>query len=204
MSSMSDDQSQRSSKRPTEIDFLVTVGAENDITIPEPFADRFGIEPGRALIFVDSGSDDEFTVRVVRPANAGALTGVFGTTEENVAYVRGERASWEALAPKQDLIGEIQEILGLSQAETAAIFSVSQSTIALWRSSGIPKRRLASVERLHDLALLLRKELKPSRIPEIVRTKDGWLGDRTVIEVIQAEGVAPIYGYLARLFEYNP
>jgi bifunctional DNA-binding transcriptional regulator/antitoxin component of YhaV-PrlF toxin-antitoxin module len=201
---MSDDQGQQSSKRLTEIDFVVTVGAENRITIPEPFAGRFGIEPGRALVFVDSGSEDEFTVRVVRPPNAGALTGVFGTTEENVAYVRRERAGWEALEGEQDLIAEIQGILQLSQTEIATIFGVSQSMIASWRASGIPKSRLANVERLHDLALLLRKELKPSRIPELVRKKDAWLGDRTVIEVIQAEGVAPIYDYLARLFKYNP
>jgi bifunctional DNA-binding transcriptional regulator/antitoxin component of YhaV-PrlF toxin-antitoxin module len=200
---MSDDQGQQGSKRPTEIDFLVTVGAENDLTIPEPFAERFGIEAGRALVFIDSGSDDEFTVRVVRPTDAGALTGVFGTTEENVAYVHGERASWEARETKQDLIAEIQEIFGLSQAEIAVLFGVSQSTIESWRASGIPKSRLAGVQRVHDLAQLIYKELKPSRIPEIIRTKDAWLGNRTAIEVIQAEGVASIYGYLARLFEYN-
>jgi len=27
-----------------------------------------------------------------------------------------------------------------------------------------------------------------------------WLGNRTMLEVMRAEGVAPIYGYLARLF----
>jgi bifunctional DNA-binding transcriptional regulator/antitoxin component of YhaV-PrlF toxin-antitoxin module len=201
---MSDDSGQQSSKRPTKIDFLVTVGVDNDVTIPEPFAKQFGIEAGRALIFVDSGSDDEFTVRVVRATYAGALTGVFGTTEESVAYVRGERASWEAPKRRQDLIGEIQEIFGFSEGETAALFDVSQSTIELWRASGIPQGRLASVKRVHDLALLILKELKPSRIPEIIRAKDAWLGDRTVIEVIKAEGVAPIYRYLARLFEYKP
>jgi bifunctional DNA-binding transcriptional regulator/antitoxin component of YhaV-PrlF toxin-antitoxin module len=118
---MPDDQS---STRPTEIDFLVTVGAENRLTIPEPFAERFGIEAGRALVFIDSGNDDEFTVRIVRLTDAGALTGVFGTTEENVAYVRGERATWEALDIRQDLIAEIQETLGLSQTEIASLFAV--------------------------------------------------------------------------------
>lgn len=84
-----------------------------------------------------------------------------------------------------------------------ALFSISQSTIASWRDSGIPEKQLAYVERVHDLAQLLNKELKPGRIPEIVRTRDEWLGNRSLIEVIQAEGVASIYGYLARHFEYN-
>jgi transcriptional regulator with XRE-family HTH domain len=106
-------------------------------------------------------------------------------------------------ANTEDLIGEIREILGLSQAEVAALVGVFQPTIASWPGIGIPESRLASVIRLHDLALLLCKELAPSRIPEIVRTRDAWLGGRTVLEVIQADGVASIYGYLRRLFEYN-
>jgi bifunctional DNA-binding transcriptional regulator/antitoxin component of YhaV-PrlF toxin-antitoxin module len=121
---MSDDQDQQSSKRPTEIDFLVTVGAENVITIPEPFAKRFGIEAGRALVFIDLGSDYEFTIRVVRPTNTGALAGVFGTTKENVDYVRGERDSWEALENNQDLIAEIQAISRLTRAESIALLKL--------------------------------------------------------------------------------
>jgi bifunctional DNA-binding transcriptional regulator/antitoxin component of YhaV-PrlF toxin-antitoxin module len=174
---MSDDHGPQGSNRPPEIDYLVTVGAENGLIIPEPFAERFGIEPGRALVFIDSGSADEFTIRVVRPTYAGALTGVFGTTEENVAYVRGERASWEALDIKQDLVAEIQETLGHADRDRA-LFGVSESTIAFWFASGIPENRLASVERVHDLAQLIYKELKPSRIPEIILTKDAWLGNR--------------------------
>ena len=104
---------------------------------------------------------------------------------------------------RQDPIAEIQEILGLSQTEVASLFCVSQTTIASWRASGIPESRLANVERVHDLAQLLHDELTPSRIPEIIRRKDVWLGNRTVIEVIQAEGVTPIYRYLARLLEHN-
>jgi DNA-binding transcriptional regulator YdaS (Cro superfamily) len=106
----------------------------------------------------------------------------------------------EALAPE---LTETQQILGLSQSELADLFGVRQPSLASWRVGRLPAIRRASVERLHDLALVLRKELKPSRIPEIVRTRDAWLGNRTMLEVIRAEGVAPIYGYLARLFAYG-
>jgi bifunctional DNA-binding transcriptional regulator/antitoxin component of YhaV-PrlF toxin-antitoxin module len=165
---MCDDQGHHGSRRPTEIDCLVIVGAENGLTIPEPFAERFGIEAGRPLIFVDSGSDEEFTVRVVRATYAGALTSVFGTTEENVAYVREERASWDAFDIKKDLIAETQEIFRLSQTEIAAIVGVSESMIASWRASGIPKSQLTNVELLHDLALLFRKEFK------LLRPESDW------------------------------
>ena len=105
-----------------------------------------------------------------------------------------------ALAPE---LAETQAILGLSQSELADLFGVRQPSLASWRTGRLPVVRRASVERLHDLALVLRQELKPSRIPEIVRTPDAWLGNRSMLEVSRAEGVAPIYGYLSRLFAYG-
>jgi hypothetical protein len=42
-----------------------------------------------------------------------------------------------------------------------------------------------------------------SRIPEIVRTPDAWLGGRTMLQTLAQEGVDPIYAYLAPLFNYN-
>jgi AbrB family looped-hinge helix DNA binding protein len=77
------------------LELEATVRSKNQITIPQAVAERHGISPGRKLVIIDTGAEDEFTVRVIRPSYAGALAGVFGTTEENVAYVRGEREGWE-------------------------------------------------------------------------------------------------------------
>ncbi len=97
-------------------------------------------------------------------------------------------------------IAQTQAILGLTQGELAELFGVSQHSLAAWRASGIPASRRPTVERLYELALVLKIELKPSRIPQIVRTRDAWLGDRSMLDVIRDEGVGPIYGYLAHLF----
>jgi bifunctional DNA-binding transcriptional regulator/antitoxin component of YhaV-PrlF toxin-antitoxin module len=75
----------------------MTVEDNNRLPIPEPFAKRFAIEPGIVVIFVDSGRDNEFTVRVMKSSYAGALAGVFGSLEETAAYIEEERASWDAL-----------------------------------------------------------------------------------------------------------
>ncbi len=72
----------------------VTVREKNQVTIPQAFAERHQIEPGQKLVIVDSGIDNEFLVRVVPRSYAGTLAGVFGTLEENVAYVRSERGDW--------------------------------------------------------------------------------------------------------------
>jgi hypothetical protein len=46
-------------------------------------------------VIVDSGNDDEFTVRILPRSYAGRLAGVFGQTmDENVEYVRQEREDW--------------------------------------------------------------------------------------------------------------
>ena len=71
-----------------------------------------------------------------------------------------------------------------------------------WRRHGIPLSRLASVERVADLARLLHNEIIPTRIPQIARTTDEWLGNRTMLQVIADDGPEPIYSYLRRLFAY--
>ena len=76
-------------------EFVVTVGADNTLTIPEPLVARHGIEPGRRFVVVDRGTVDEFTVRVLPRSYAGQLGGYFGsTTVENIEYVRSEREGW--------------------------------------------------------------------------------------------------------------
>jgi len=42
----------------TAREFVVTVGAENTLTIPEPVAARYGLEPGRRFVVVDHGTAD--------------------------------------------------------------------------------------------------------------------------------------------------
>ena len=98
---------------------------------------------------------------------------------------------------------EIRDIFGLTQAEMADLLGRRAQSIAEWETRGIPRDKRASVERLLDLAHLFRKRLIPSRIPEIVRTPDEWLGNRTILETLRTDGVDPIYAYLARLFQYS-
>jgi bifunctional DNA-binding transcriptional regulator/antitoxin component of YhaV-PrlF toxin-antitoxin module len=78
----------------TKLEIEATVRDKNQITIPRLVAERHNIGPGRRIVIVDTGADDEFIVRVLRPTYAGALTGIFGTTEANVAYVQAERETW--------------------------------------------------------------------------------------------------------------
>ena len=100
-------------------------------------------------------------------------------------------------------LDEIREVFGLTRSEMADLLGRRAQSISEWEMRGIPREKRASVERLLDLAQLFRKRVKPSRIPEIVRTPDAWLGDKTILETLRTDGVDPIYAYLGRLFSYS-
>jgi DNA-binding XRE family transcriptional regulator len=98
---------------------------------------------------------------------------------------------------------EIREIFGLTKSEMADLLGRRAQSLIEWETRGVPRDKRASVERLHDLAQLFRRRVIASRIPEIVRTPDAWLGNRTMLETLRADGVDPIYAYLGRLFNYG-
>src|SRR5450631_321432 len=98
---------------------------------------------------------------------------------------------------------EIQEVFGLTKSEMADLLGRRPQSIIEWETRGIPREKRASVERLLDLAHLFRRRVIASRIPEIVRTPDSWLGNRTILETLRVDGVDPIYAYLGRLFNYG-
>ena len=80
---------------------------------------------------------------------------------------------------------------------------VPNRSVLEWEARGIPRDKRATVERLLNLAHVFSNRVIASRIPEIVRTPNAWLGGRTILEILRAEGVDPIYAYLGRLFTHD-
>lgn len=117
-------------------------------------------------------------------------------------YARRMALSRRASHPDDEALSEIRAILGLSEHELADLFGVRRESVIGWRRSGIPETRRASVGRLLDLARVLYRDLKPDRIPEIVRTPDDWLVHGTMLETIRRDGPDAVYTYLRRLFSY--
>ena len=100
------------------------------------------------------------------------------------------------------VLDEIKGVFALSETELADLFGVRRPSLSGWREEGIPPARQATAEQLLDLARVLAREVIASRIPQIVRTPDAWLDNRTILQTIQRDGTAPVYGYLHRLFAY--
>lgn len=100
-------------------------------------------------------------------------------------------------------LDEIRSILKLSEAELADLFGVRRQSLGEWRVKGVPTARRATLGKLRDLARVLSRELLPDHIGEVVRTRDEWLGGRTILQTLTRDGVEPVYGYLHRLFSYT-
>lgn len=100
-------------------------------------------------------------------------------------------------------LDRIRKTFDLSENDLASLLGIQRQSVTGWREHGVPSSRRASVERLSDLASVLQKEVIASRIPQIVRTPDEWLGGRTMLETIRIEGPEAVYGYLTRLFRYD-
>jgi len=68
---------------------------KNQITLPEPIVRALKAAPDDVFVFeADPAEPGVVHARLLPRDFAGSLTGVFGTTEETLAFVRGEREAW--------------------------------------------------------------------------------------------------------------
>lgn len=101
------------------------------------------------------------------------------------------------------LLDQIRSTFALTESELADLLGVRRQSVAEWREFGVPAQRMATLEHVAGLAKVLRNELIPGHVPEIVRRKDGWLGDKSILQTIAHDGVDRVYAYLHRLFTYR-
>lgn len=68
---------------------------KNQLTLPEPIARALDAQSDDILLFeTDPAEPGVVRARRLPRDFAGSLTGTFGTTDETLAFVRGERAGW--------------------------------------------------------------------------------------------------------------
>lgn len=79
--------------RPVGVD--ARLRQKNQLTLPEPVARALDARPDDRLLFeIDPSDPSVVLLRVLPREFAGSMTGVFGTTDETLAFVRGERDAW--------------------------------------------------------------------------------------------------------------
>jgi transcriptional regulator with XRE-family HTH domain len=85
------------------------------------------------------------------------------------------------------LLDPVRELLGLSDAELARLFGVRRQAVSQWRERGIPGARQEKASALASIADLLAHQLKPERIPGIVRRPARAYGGLSMLEMISAD-----------------
>ncbi len=71
--------------------------AKNQLTVPEAIVEALHAELNDTFVW-ETDPDEPGVARVHRVPHdfAGSMTGVFGTTEEVLEFIRGERAAWDS------------------------------------------------------------------------------------------------------------
>ena len=78
------------------ISLEVSLRQKNQLTLPDEIVRQLGLQPvDRLVVEIDEARPGRVELRPIRRSYAGILTGVYGTDEEALEYVRGERASWD-------------------------------------------------------------------------------------------------------------
>jgi bifunctional DNA-binding transcriptional regulator/antitoxin component of YhaV-PrlF toxin-antitoxin module len=80
-------------ERPSEVD--ARLRHKNQLTLPDPVARALDARVDDRLLFeIDPTEPGVVRLRVLPRDFAGSMTGVYGTTGETLAFVRGERDAW--------------------------------------------------------------------------------------------------------------
>ena len=75
--------------------YVVRLRPKNQLTLPGAIVKQLDVKLGdRLIVEMDRDHPGRVQVRAVRRSYAGILQGMFGSPEEEAAYVREERAAW--------------------------------------------------------------------------------------------------------------
>lgn len=111
----------------------------------------------------------------------------------------------EALA-KENPANELpytQAVLGVSDVELADIFGVTRQAVKVWLTNGVPTARLGAVADLASAAHLLRRKLRPERIPAAIRRPARNLNGRSLLELAVDEGPSAMYAEVVDTFDLS-
>jgi hypothetical protein len=100
------------------------------------------------------------------------------------------------------LLDPIAGSLGLSETELGRLFGVRRQAIQQWRERGIPSARQAKATRIAAIAELLEHQLKPERIPGIVRRPAPAYGGISALEMIEDDRHEQLYEIVRRSFDW--
>jgi len=77
-------------------------------------------------------------------------------------------------------------VLDISMSEAGRLFGVSRSAVEQWLVRGVPAARLSRAANLARIADILERNLKPGRIPAVVREPAEAYGGTSILDLVRA------------------
>jgi len=90
----------------------------------------------------------------------------------------------------------------LSTAETARLFGVTRQALQQWLEGGVPPARQPKVLAVLRVADLLSRNIRPERIPGIVRSPAAGYDGATMLQLIAKDRHQELLGSVARSFDW--
>jgi hypothetical protein len=100
------------------------------------------------------------------------------------------------------LLDEIQDAFGLSKGELGQLFGVSRQAGDQWRARGIPGARQEKAATIAAVADLLSHQLKPERLPGVVRRPARAYGGLTVLQMVERDRHRELLEQIRRSFDW--
>jgi hypothetical protein len=100
------------------------------------------------------------------------------------------------------LLDPVSEVFGLTETELGRLFGVRRQAIQQWRDRGIPSARQAKAATVASIADLLSHQLKPERIPGIVRRPAPAYDGSSALEMIEDDRQEQLYEVVRRSFDW--
>ncbi len=107
------------------------------------------------------------------------------------------------IAARDKLLASIEGPFGLNKTEMGRIFGVSRQAIDSWHESGLPGARQEKAAAVAAVGDLLRRQLRPERIPGIARRPASAYGGRTMLEMIEQDRHLELLAIVRASFDWS-
>jgi len=100
-------------------------------------------------------------------------------------------------------LARVQDVWGLSQADSARFFGVSRQAVGKWLSQGVPAERAEAIANLAAATDLLVRYLKRDRIPAVVRRSIPAIGGSSLLDLLAKNDTAQVLTACRDMFAFE-
>lgn len=109
----------------------------------------------------------------------------------------------DELQEGHDPLGRLRIAMGLNETELASLFGVSRQAISRWHDRDVPAVHREKLATVGEIADLLTTQLKPERIPGVVRRPSPAYGGHSILDAIAADDQEHVLSELREAFDWS-